>query len=1479
MTSDDLINQRLGQYEIRSLLGRGGMAAVYLARQMSMDREVAVKVMAKELADDEQFVARFEHEAQVIAKLQHPHILPVIDFGREGKNIYIVMQLVRGGSLDDRLRDSLLSLTTASRMLTQIASALTFAHEQGVIHRDLKPNNVLLDERSNAYLTDFGIAKMLAGTIKHPATGNILGTPAYMAPEQWRGEPVDARTDIYSLGVMLYEMVLGRLPFTGDTPFTLMYKHFNDAPPPPRQINPDMHPAIEAVILRALAKDADDRYQSAEEMAEDFTSTVRSLSPAQRQMPVSQMDKTIIGEESPPGAYPPPTAPSRSEAATLAPQTPASLVTPPPVPGMTPTPPQVVTTAPSPASRKLSPALIGIAAVVLLIVLGGGGYLIFGGGDDGDETKTPVAQVPTSTITPEPTFTNTPEPTSRFTTARITDELVNVREGPGLNYTVIGTLAHDDEVQVTGLCEDRGWYRVDYNDQPGWVAAPAVTLSGNPNVQVVIIPTDTPIPSDTPTETLTPTETPTETPVATDTPTETLTPTETPSPSETSTETPAPTVEGATATATLDPVLFVPTEFESRTFAAINMSMDVPVGWYVSEPSADLGYLTMSPDTTVSFGMYPYMSIGRGTPAELEDWYFTTDDSGDPVKMLENKSGVDYAGQAVKIDDFTFEAYKLEDPNMFSHVWAWVVVIGPEDMLFISASAPTGDYDQPFYDQALWPMVASIRVDDTALLGGDQPPTEIDPLVFVPTDFENTSLPDIGITLDYPTNWKEPGHGSDHIYSFFPVGVNQELSDYYQSVIIARGTPQELLDAEMIGDSSSVTAAIESTYALDFSGQAVSTDLFNYPASLIDTTEDDLRAWIYLVELTADDWLHMVILVPMGENEQPFEDKVLGRMLDSMRVDDQALVKPMIDTAVYLPLELAPLSLDGIGVEMPYPTNWGEPQNFGGITYYIYATGSMDDNDNYPSMVVVRGTPQQLLDDQMTTDISSSVAAIETTYGADFSGNSEPASDFIYPANKIDVRGSTDHVWVWLIEISSEDWLYVVAFAPVGEYDNAFAEQVLNPILQGLVVDGQAIGSGTPVVSGATLTDVPLVLGETTMDRFDDTTLGWPAEAIDTGRLLVTVTDPDTVRWMTPAEGLFTSDPAFYVQMTGQAVEQPNYFQYGFIFRALDLQNFYFFSVNQRQEYTLYVVAGGAPVELISPTFSDVIRTGPQAQNTLGVLVIGDYMEFYINGSEVTTLVDSALNQGNVRPTARTYADTTGTLTAAFDNLVYRPITVPADVELTTNARAAVSMVGLGPTPIRAAPDSTSEELVTLEVGQQMVVFARTAANAYFYGYGHGAAGWIETSQVDLKRSGEIIPLDTLPVIESSVFGGPIQAWPLDLPENNLSSAPPDVDVTLSYGQTVEGQLTVEQPVAWTFYGQTGDVITLAVQGGDNPNLDPFLTLNDSTGTPLMLDDDGGPGVNPLIEAYTLPEDGVYTVEVSSVAQEGSFSLTLTKSN
>jgi serine/threonine-protein kinase len=189
-----------------------------------MDRDVAIKVISGQLADDETFIPRFEREARLIARLQHVHILPVYDFGREEHLLYLVMRLVEGGSLDQRLRDGPLPPAQAAHLFSQIGSALGYAHREGIVHRDIKPSNILLDKNGDPYLMDFGIAKLLGGS-SLTATGVAVGTPSYMAPEQWRGGDIDARTDIYALGVMLYEMLTGRLPFQGETPSVLMYKH------------------------------------------------------------------------------------------------------------------------------------------------------------------------------------------------------------------------------------------------------------------------------------------------------------------------------------------------------------------------------------------------------------------------------------------------------------------------------------------------------------------------------------------------------------------------------------------------------------------------------------------------------------------------------------------------------------------------------------------------------------------------------------------------------------------------------------------------------------------------------------------------------------------------------------------------------------------------------------------------------------------------------------------------------------------------------------------------------------------------------------------------------------------------------------------------------------------------------------------------------------------------------------------------------
>jgi serine/threonine-protein kinase len=275
MSSDPLLSKTLGNYEIVDRLGRGGMATVYRARQTNMQRDVAIKVMSDELADDPQFIARFELEAQVIANLQHPRVLPVHDFGHEGELFYLVMRLIEGDTLYQRLLNGPLTLSVTNKFLGQIAEALDYAHNQGVIHRDLKPNNILLDQWDNVYLMDFGLAKMLAASQQLTASGAMLGTPAYMAPEQWRGDPIDPRTDIYALGVILYEMVTGRLPFESDTPYSLMYKHLHDAPPSPREFLPNLPAAVEQVVIQSLTKEPGERFQTAGDLAAAFNSVIQ----------------------------------------------------------------------------------------------------------------------------------------------------------------------------------------------------------------------------------------------------------------------------------------------------------------------------------------------------------------------------------------------------------------------------------------------------------------------------------------------------------------------------------------------------------------------------------------------------------------------------------------------------------------------------------------------------------------------------------------------------------------------------------------------------------------------------------------------------------------------------------------------------------------------------------------------------------------------------------------------------------------------------------------------------------------------------------------------------------------------------------------------------------------------------------------------------------------------------------------------------
>jgi len=280
---EDLTGKQFGSYRIVAPLGEGGMASVYKAYQPGIDRYVALKILPRHFANDPQFIKRFEQEAKVSAKLQHPHIVPIHDYGQAEGYTYIVMSFIESGDLTDILMSQQPSLSEIVRIVSQVGDALDYAHSMGIVHRDIKPSNILVDKRGNCLLTDFGIAKMVEGVAseKLTTTGHVVGTPTYMSPEQGYGKEMDGRSDIYALGVILYEMITGRVPFRAETPMAVVIKHMNDPLPPPHEFNPDLPEAIERVALKALAKNPKDRYATAGDMVKALETAMATIPPAQ----------------------------------------------------------------------------------------------------------------------------------------------------------------------------------------------------------------------------------------------------------------------------------------------------------------------------------------------------------------------------------------------------------------------------------------------------------------------------------------------------------------------------------------------------------------------------------------------------------------------------------------------------------------------------------------------------------------------------------------------------------------------------------------------------------------------------------------------------------------------------------------------------------------------------------------------------------------------------------------------------------------------------------------------------------------------------------------------------------------------------------------------------------------------------------------------------------------------------------------------
>lgn len=286
-----LIGQKLGQYEIIELLGQGGMATVYKAYQESIGRYVAIKVLPPHPGLDEQFIERFKLEAKTIGTLQHPHILPLYDYGTQEDILYLVMAYVDGGSLEDLLDSGRLPVKRIEKLLREIASALDYAHRRGVIHRDVKPANILIDSEGHALLADFGIVKMVGGGANLTGTG-VIGTPAYIAPEQGQGLDVDGRADIYSLACVIFETLTGYQPYRSDTLMKIVLQHINDPIPLLTDIDPDLPEGLNLVLQIGMAKNPDRRFNNAVEFAEAISHAIHgneeSLQAIRKEIPLDR---------------------------------------------------------------------------------------------------------------------------------------------------------------------------------------------------------------------------------------------------------------------------------------------------------------------------------------------------------------------------------------------------------------------------------------------------------------------------------------------------------------------------------------------------------------------------------------------------------------------------------------------------------------------------------------------------------------------------------------------------------------------------------------------------------------------------------------------------------------------------------------------------------------------------------------------------------------------------------------------------------------------------------------------------------------------------------------------------------------------------------------------------------------------------------------------------------------------------------------
>jgi serine/threonine-protein kinase len=575
------------RYRLIRVLGEGGMARVHEAEDLRLGRRVAVKVLLAQFTNDAEFLRRFEQEARHAASLSHPNIVGVFDVGQDGSAHYIVMELVDGQTLKEAIQASgPLPIPEAIRIGIEVCAALTAAHARGLVHRDIKPQNILLTVDGAVKVADFGIARRTAAAAL-TQTGTVLGSVHYLSPEQARGQEAGPRADLYALGVTLFEMLTGRLPFDAENPIAVAMQHVQNAPPLPRQFNRAIPPALETIVLRLMAKNPAERFPDAASLAQALRGVLGQASGRTRVAgagvptpPPPVIPPTVAGPTAamsrPPN--PPAAGPTRVMSGVIAPQAAAAA---PPVAG----------------SRGRRSILVGVTVgallaalvVAVLAIIGNGGNLPFAGGADNPSTPTPQATI-AATRTPRPTATHravvAPRPPTRTLTRTPT---ATASPRPTRRNTPLPLATQSASFTPTPIPPTPAFTFTE-TPMPTWTR----TVTATPTRTSTR--TATPTVTDTPTVTATPTRTPTVPPSSTPLNTATVPPSDTPLNTATVPPTDTPIVlPSYTPTASFTPVVVFPTN---------TPSLPAPATAIPTNPVSDTGTptLTVGPPATVTIG-------------------------------------------------------------------------------------------------------------------------------------------------------------------------------------------------------------------------------------------------------------------------------------------------------------------------------------------------------------------------------------------------------------------------------------------------------------------------------------------------------------------------------------------------------------------------------------------------------------------------------------------------------------------------------------------------------------------------------------------------------------------------------------------------------------------------------------------------------------------------------------------------------------